>query len=171
MKFVTYCLFSISRLTYIFCCKSDNIMWVLAACSLSWRTLLSSSSMWSKWRNCRLIFTVSSTDTGYLQRVNYCTRKCVWHRVSLMNFCVQQYFPFTNSWNFHIGICTTHSPPQIRIWTHGHDHILTAPSPQKLTNSLENFYTILFQQHNTIINEQFQKVENPIYDLIYDIWL
>ena len=91
--------------------------------------------------------------------------------MSLINFCVQQYFPFTSRWNVHIGICITYSPPQVRVWTHGHDHILTPPRPQEVTDSLENFYSVLFEQHNTVVNEQFQKVANPLFDLIYDIRL
>jgi len=38
-------------------------------------------------------------------------------------------------------------------------------------NSLENFYTHLFQQHATTINEQSQTDENPFFNLIYAIQL
>ena len=38
-------------------------------------------------------------------------------------------------------------------------------------NSSENFYTHLFQQHITIINEQSQTDENPFFNLIYAIQL
>jgi len=38
-------------------------------------------------------------------------------------------------------------------------------------NSLENFYIQLFQQCNTIVNEQSQKEIDPVVDLIYDTQL
>jgi hypothetical protein len=38
-------------------------------------------------------------------------------------------------------------------------------------HSLENIYIQLFLQHNTIINEQSQKDENPLFDLIYYVQL
>jgi hypothetical protein len=55
------------------------------------------------------------------------------------------------------------------LWTHECHHALTPPSPQKSTNSLVNFDIQLFQQCNTIINEQSQKDINSLFDLIYDI--
>jgi hypothetical protein len=36
-------------------------------------------------------------------------------------------------------------------------------------NSSENFYIQLLQWHNTIINEQSEKHENPLFDLLYDM--
>ena len=37
--------------------------------------------------------------------------------------------------------------------------------------SLKNIYIQLFQRHNIIINEQFQKGENPLVDLISHVTL
>ena len=101
---------------------------------------------------------------------------------SWVHTCVRCFFPRSN-WltsTEHIRHITSSNPQSahaVPILHSRHEYgpmnitmsLLYPVHKSQRMNSLDNFYTQLFQQHKTIINEQSQTDENPFYDLIYDI--
>jgi len=86
--------------------------------------------------------------------------------------CLEQRYKEWIRYVTPVTICTSYSPQQTWTWTHECHLVLNHTVHKSLCMNLkENFCTHHFQQHNSVIFEQFQKDKNPLFDPIYNIQL